>query len=298
LKNNNIEQTSESLSDKGKNFGHTGKQNRGFTLIELLVVIAIIAILAAMLLPALAKAKQTAKGIMCLNNSKQLTLAWRIYADDNNGGLVASLGTTANPTNYQGRPVWMSGNFSTSVTSQWNYKTDIINSPLWSYIGKGPTIFRCPADTSTVTVAGVAYPRVRSISMSQAFDFGQWLTAANWRTYAKIDQIIKPVQTFVFIDENPNTINDAAFATQCDGAEDGTGSPAIVDVPATYHNNAAGLSFADGHSEMHKWHGSIILSFKSYIAPSAGGGTQTVSASDIGNMNDFLYLAQNTTVRK
>ena len=268
---------------------HLARNRRGFTLIELLVVIAIIAILAAMLLPALSKAKFKAVGIQCMNNGKQLSLGWQLYADDNKGGLVSSLEQGPVPGFYQGRPNWFTGNFTASIQSQWDIRVDMINSPLWNYVSKSQKVFKCPADPSTVTVAGVIYPRVRSMSMSQVFDFGQWLQPSNWRTYAKLAEIVRPSDTFVFVDENPSQINDAAFATQCDGYPGTPGNPFIVDVPAHYHNNAAGLSFADGHSVIHKWAGSFIRNFN-------GGGEPNPLTG--GDLTDFNWLAQNTTVKK
>ncbi|MDB6067078.1 MAG: xcpT 2 [Pedosphaera sp.] len=269
----------------------------GFTLIELLVVIAIIAILAGLLLPALATAKTRAKGITCMSNNRQLSLGWRMYADDNREGLVTSVqddltkpGTVAGY--YNGRPSWMNGDMN-NYPDNWDITHDLIKSPLWNYVSKNQLIFKCPADLKTVSANGRVYPRVRSMSMSQVFDFGAWLTAGNWRTYGKMSEIVSPTHTFIFVDENPGSINDGAFATQCNGLPGtGTGAPGLVDVPASYHNKAAGLSFADGHAEMHKWRGKNILNFK---PPLPGGAFPVTNPDDLA---DFSYLALNTTVRK
>ena len=268
-----------------------GTRRRAFTLIELLVVIAIIAILAAMLLPALSKAKVRAKGIQCMNNGRQLSLGWRIYADDNKGALVASLAQTGGF--FNGRPVWFTGqlDFNNGNPSNWDITQDMIKSPLWDYIAHNQTIFKCPADPTFVTVAGTTRPRIRSISMSQVFDFGQWLTAANWRLYDKMDTIVKPANTFVFMDESPYSINDAACATQCDGTQNVPGTPYLIDIPSNFHNFAAGLSFADGHSEIHKWKGGIIRNFK------GPGQSFAVPTSGL-DFEDFVWLALNSTVRK
>src|ERR1051326_4122137 len=147
-------------------------RRRGFTLIELLVVIAIIAILAGLLLPALARAKTKAQGIGCMNNLRQMMLGWRLYAEDFNDLLVASL--AVDPA--QRRPVWVTGglDYNAGNRSNWDPDQDLTKSPLHPYFGRNYAIWKCPADKVTVTVSGTKKPRVRSNSMSQVFDFGGW----------------------------------------------------------------------------------------------------------------------------
>jgi prepilin-type N-terminal cleavage/methylation domain-containing protein/prepilin-type processing-associated H-X9-DG protein len=261
-----------------------------FTLIELLVVIAIIAILAGMLLPALAKAKTKAQGITCMNNGKQLMLAWKLYAGDYNDLLVASLGMPA----ADRRVNWMEGNLDFPGDASQTNNRFITNGPLFKYGGQSFSIYKCPADRAAIGripgANGRFTPRIRSISMSQVFDFGQWLPAPTFRTYARESDIVSSAQTFVFIDEHSDSINDGAFAVQM--VEEAARSGNIIDMPAAYHNGAAGFSFADGHSEIHRWVGSVIK------PPVRYNGTVALNVPAGNSLVDAKWLSRNTTVRR
>jgi prepilin-type N-terminal cleavage/methylation domain-containing protein len=271
-----------------------GASRNGFTLIELLVVIAIIAILAALLLPALAKAKQKAQAVMCMSNNKQLMLAWRMYGEDCNDRLVAAMGVS-----QPGRPNWFTGtlDYNGGNASNWDINQDMVKSPMWPYTGKSRGIFKCPADQATVQVGANKLPRVRSNSMSQVFGTGEWLdydikgNQNVWRTYEKLSEIVIPPKTWVLMDEHPDSINDAALAVSCTSAD--TTSAKIIDYPANYHAGASGMSYSDGHAEIHRWKGSKIrnaaIQYNNYLA-------LNVSAGD--SWRDVSWWASVTTVKK
>ena len=213
-----------------------------FTLIELLVVIAIIAILAAMLLPALAKAKCKATGIQCMNNTKQLTLAWIMYAGDREDKVL-------------GCGEWMSVAVDNPGSDDFiDRNKQMGKQELAAYLGNNVKVYQCPNDPRKSTQPGfVGTPCCRTLTMNIYFKYDGW--TPGYFVYRKLSDMTRPgpVNTFVFLDEGPS-INNGLFGTDMDTYDpNDMANKRTTDVPATYHCNAGSFSFADGHSEIHKW---------------------------------------------
>jgi prepilin-type N-terminal cleavage/methylation domain-containing protein len=255
-----------------------------FTLIELLVVIAIIAILAAMLLPALSKAKIRAQAIYCMNNEKQILLAWIMYADDNQNMLVPNAGDGQPVEYYCTNGTWCYGNVA-SLPDETN-EIPLLTSLMGSY-SKIAAVYKCPGDPGHPT--GTA--RVRGISMNSFMNGigGAQNTADSaYTTFRKSTDLIKSTQWFVFLDEKPASINDGYFEVLL--ADSTPTSIQIQDNPSQVHGNACVFGFSDGHSELHKWVSGQFCSPALYGGVTVNAGTPAFT--------DENWIAQHTAPPK
>jgi len=268
----------------------------GFTLAELLVVLATLALLTALVLPAMAGTQPRSKAFQCLNHMRQLALAWTLYAGENNERLVLNSDPhVAGTYLFGGVPSWATGSEDWSAGQQNTneaYVSDNRFSSLANFLANSPTVFACPAENQiSPTQRAIGWDhRARSTSMNGAigegnkyeqpgppFGWAQWYVAKKSTDF----RTPTPAQTWVFTDEHPDSIDDilmyvAPFPTTT-----------FVELPGNQHDGAAGINFADGHADLHQWKGSVLPK-----QPVKFVVTQQVSC--LTTDPDMLWLSQHT----
>ena len=272
----------------------------GFTLIELLVVIAIIAILAAMLLPALSMAKQRALAVSCMSDKKQLILAWFMYTGDNNENLPINMDQRNNPGFpkywYNGKPSWITDTIDWTAGT-YNTNSDFLLNDkyglLGSYLGNSAKVFACPAANfvSPVQRQQGWDHRCCSIAMNAAVGGGPKYNISNfgwnsssWYVAVKSTSFHSPGPSdcWVIMDEHPDSIDDALLYTANYAVS------TFTELPGNQHGGGCGISFADGHSEIHNWSGPVMSSHRNVTYTKV----QAVPCSTTDK--DMLWLAQHT----
>ena len=283
------------------------RASRAFTLTELLVVLVTLGILGMLLLPALGDSRTGTKTFQCLNNMRQMALAWTLYAGDNHDRLAINSdphvrGTSVYPF-PTGGPSWVTGSMDWT-TGQYNtngsWLVDDKRSLLGSYLGRSAKVFACPATAIFVSPSEQALgwsQRSRSVAMNAAVGEGdKYQEPSNPFGWTSWYMAIKstdfhtpgPSAIWVFSDEHPDSIDDGLLYTASYAVT------TLTELPGSQHEGACGVAFADGHSEIHKWQGPVVVQpviYKQQTGPLPAGRQQVpCSISD----PDMLWLAQHT----
>ena len=257
---------------------------RAFTLIELLVVIAIIAILAGLLLPALSRAKSQAQGAACLSNLKQLQLGAQLYAGDHGDRYVNNHGVGETRARRQ---TWVNHVLNWEDSPENTNTVYVTDALLGGYVGKSVPVFKCPSDRSLSLVG----PRTRSLSMNSLVgDPGELTNKFNpsLTQFFKDTEVAAPSGIFVFLDEHPDTINDGFFMNRLEE------TPKWGNLPASFHNGAGNFSFADGHTETHRW--AVTSGPGATIRPNVKGGAGGIFVIDV--LTDWNWVKERTSVQR
>jgi prepilin-type N-terminal cleavage/methylation domain-containing protein/prepilin-type processing-associated H-X9-DG protein len=268
--------------------------NRGFTLIELLVVVAVIGILASLLVPTLSRAKEKGRQISCLNNARQLNLAVMLYAEDYHDKLPFNMGATEIKSMLAagGKYNWANSLLTWELSPGNTNIAHNTDAALGSYVSKNAAVFRCPSDNVVSAVQRRAgwQNRSRSYSMNAMVgDAGQFTASGEnvnnpeYHQFRKYSEFKSTADVFVFIEEHPHSINDGYFLNRAEYLE-------WQDLPASWHNGAANLAYADGHIESHAWRQASTR-----LAPVPDVALLPMKINP-GEDDDFKWLLKRTSV--